>query len=169
MSDKPVSQVPVYFIGTEYPKEIGPIVYFVRGKTYHVPRSEDGGPEIGGTLMVDERSVKELIEKARYFNGKKMVEVLTTDSSLAASVTSSFNRGERVSISARLDQASGIVSAPSKEEILATLSEEELETLLNQKKANSDSSKTARVSLKEKPKRSPKKDDAESAVVELQS
>ncbi len=126
--------VAVYFIGTDYPPNIGTLSYNVRGKTYIVPRREDGSPDVGAALPTDENDVDELIKKARYFNGKVNVEVFTADATLAASVRKSFNGGKRVPIEAKLVGVGGdVVLAPSKAEILELLSDSELDELVRKR------------------------------------
>lgn len=135
MTDVVQEKVPVYFIGVDYPADIGTLSYNVRGKSYQVPRNkETGAPEIGGALMADPNDVNELISKARYFNGKVNVEVFTTDANLAASVTAAFKRGTKAPIEARLVGAGiDVVVAPSKDEIIQLMSDAELVEILKKR------------------------------------
>lgn len=131
MADAPNQPVPVYFIGVDYPADIGTLLYTVRGKSYTVPRNEDGSPEIGAALMADPNDINELISKARYFNGKVNVEVFTTDASIAASVKKAFEKGKKTPIEARLVGAgTDVIIAPSKQEVLDMLTDDEIAALL---------------------------------------
>lgn len=130
MADAPNQQVPVYFIGVDYPSDIGTLLYTVRGKSYQVPRDEQGAPEIGAALMADPNDINELISKARYFNGKVNVEVFTIDAKIASSVKKAYEHGKKTPIEARLvGTGTDVVIAPSKEEVLAMLSDEEVAAL----------------------------------------
>ncbi len=124
------AKVPVYFIGVEYPADIGSLSYSVRGKVYIVPRDAEGSPDVGAALMADPNDITELVNKARYFNGKKNVEVFTTDQNLAASVKAAFKKGNKLAIEARMGGVGGdIITAPSKEEIVALLTDQEIAAL----------------------------------------
>ena len=131
-SVSPDQKVPVYFIGVDYPADIGTLNYTVRGKSYQVPRNaETGAPDIGAALMADPNDIQELISKARYFNGKVNVEVFTTDQTIAAAVKKAYAKGTKTPIEARLvGSGTDIIVAPSKEEILSMMSNDELIALL---------------------------------------
>ncbi len=125
----PPLKVPVYFIGVNYPPEVVNLMYLVRGSVYKVPTS-GGVTEVGGVIMVNQNDVKELINKARYFDGKKLVEVLTTDATIAAAVKKAYDSGRSVPLEARLPRNdNSVIIAPSKDEIIATMSAEELREL----------------------------------------
>lgn len=133
MADE-IKKVAVYFIGTDYPPNIGELNYNVRGKTYRVARRQDGSPDVGAAIEADVNDVNELVSKARYFNGKVNVEVFTTDAKLAGDVKKAFDSGKRVPVEARMVGVGGdVVVAPSKEEILELLSDAEIEALLRKR------------------------------------
>lgn len=128
-------KVALYFIGVDYPADIGTLSYNVRGMNYQVPRDKSGAPDVGAAIQVRANDVTEMIEKSRYFNGKKQVEVFTVDADIAASVKTAFKQGKKTPIEARMDRTGSgdVVVAPTKEEIKAMLTDEEVAELVRQR------------------------------------
>lgn len=135
-------QVPVYFIGVHHIGLKNPPVFFVKQRAYYAPtkKNDNGSIElmIGGTVMVFENDVDELILKTKaMIKDVGVVDTFTLDPNVAAQVRARVQSGNTAPISLQMTvaEAKSLLSPEKLAETVAeNMDEDELERLLEAKR-----------------------------------
>lgn len=142
-------KVPVYFVGTVLMEAMKTLthapVYMVKDRVYLVPALK-GVPQIGAALMVFERDVDDLLFKSRMNTPSGPVLMFTLDANIAAGVKEAWERGESklVPVEMSVEAASRLLTPELlKQRAGETLSEDDLEDLLAQRRAETSANSNA--------------------------